>query len=266
MLSFPRSDLDYYIMVDSSAKGIGYILYQLTPENELTKSDENNLRIIRFGSKTLKKHQTAYGPTKLELLGVITAVTDCSPYIRGRHAYILCDHQALSHLTTKQFKGAIYERWLTILCSYNITIKYIKASDARAADDLSRAKILSNKTCDTPSENEDAFFPTVTETPTQPLILPDGQNLTNLLLRNPSDSTENQSSENSHQFSHTYHKDNINAQLNCISRQNKPPLDPDNTKVVNSASTVTDEAQTDDPLTDSPHSSDSDNDHIPLDT
>ena len=252
MLSFPRSDLDYYIMVDTSAKGIGYILYQLTPESELTKPDENNLRIIRFGSKSLKKYQSSYGPTKLELLGVITAVTDCSPYIRGRHSYILCDHEALSHLTTKQFKGAIYDRWLTILCSYNITIRYITSSDARPADALSRAKIPTNKACDSPSENDDAFFPTVTENPTQPLILPDGQNLTSLLLQNRSDSSD--TSENCHHNNDTRH-----AQLNCISRQNTTSVDPDNPEVVAPRSSLDSSSSNDSSLSDPPSSSDNDN-------
>lgn len=48
VLAFPRFDLPFYLAVDSSAQGIGYVLYQKHLEN----SDEK-VRIIRFGSKAL---------------------------------------------------------------------------------------------------------------------------------------------------------------------------------------------------------------------
>jgi hypothetical protein len=47
-------------------KGIGYVLYQKHP---------GNTRVVRFGSKALNHWQKSYGPTKLELLGVVTSIT-----------------------------------------------------------------------------------------------------------------------------------------------------------------------------------------------
>ena len=38
--------------------------------------------VVRFGSKGLSHWQTSYGLTKLELLGMVTAVLDFAPYIR----------------------------------------------------------------------------------------------------------------------------------------------------------------------------------------
>lgn len=83
----------------------------------------------------------SYGPTKLELLGMVTAVLDCAPYIRGRHCVVECDHQALKPLFQKQLKGAIYERWLVILQQFDIEIKYKPASELCVADALSRNPI-----------------------------------------------------------------------------------------------------------------------------
>jgi hypothetical protein len=71
-------------------------------------------RVVRYGSKGLSKWQRSYGPTTLELLGMVTSVLDCASYIRGRHFVLECDHQALKPLFQKQLKGAIYERWLAI--------------------------------------------------------------------------------------------------------------------------------------------------------
>jgi hypothetical protein len=69
---------------------------------------DNTPHVIRFGSKGLNKWQKSYGPTKLELLGVITAVTDCASYIRGSHMIVECDHQALKPLFLNKLRGAIY--------------------------------------------------------------------------------------------------------------------------------------------------------------
>ena len=50
-----------------------------------------------------------------------------------------CDHQALKPLFKKNLKGAIYERWLAILQSFNFEIRYKKAEEMIVPDALSRA-------------------------------------------------------------------------------------------------------------------------------
>lgn len=90
ILSFPCYDLDFRLAVDTSCNGLGYILYQI--------HEDGNNKVVRFGSKGLAQWQRSYGPTKLELLGMVTAVLDCAPYIRGRHCVVECDHQALKPL------------------------------------------------------------------------------------------------------------------------------------------------------------------------
>jgi hypothetical protein len=52
VLAFSRFDLPFYLAIDSSAQGIGYVLYQKHLEN----SDEK-VRIIRFDSKALTSWQ-----------------------------------------------------------------------------------------------------------------------------------------------------------------------------------------------------------------
>ena len=85
-LSFPRYDLPFYLAVDTSSKGIGYMLYQ---------KHDTNLKIIHviwFGSKSLAKWRQSYGSTKLELLGMVTSIIDCSTYLRGHRFIVECDH------------------------------------------------------------------------------------------------------------------------------------------------------------------------------
>lgn len=128
VLSFPKYDLEFRIAVDTCCKGIGYMLYQVY--------DDNSIHVLRFGSKGLSKWQHSYGPTKLELLGVVTAVLDCATYIRGRHFVIECDHDALRPRFQKQLKGAIYERWLAILQQFDVDIVYKPAAQMVVADTL----------------------------------------------------------------------------------------------------------------------------------
>jgi hypothetical protein len=66
------------------------MLYQIHPDG--------NPRVVRFGSKGLTKWQSSYRPTKLELLGVVTAILDFSSYLNGKHFTVECDHQALKPL------------------------------------------------------------------------------------------------------------------------------------------------------------------------
>lgn len=177
-LAFPRYDLPFYLAVDTSSKGIGYMLYQKHPANDST---DHTIRVVRFGSKSLNKYQQSYGPTKLELLGMVTSILDCASYLRGRHFFVECDHQSLKPLFQKQMKGAIYERWLAILQEFDCEIIYKQASEMTVPDALSRC--FPNENAEqlefSPEEN-DPCFPYIQEKQTC-VRLPDGKTLKELL-------------------------------------------------------------------------------------
>ncbi|CAC5407698.1 unnamed protein product [Mytilus coruscus] len=174
-LSFPRFDLPFILAVDTSSKEIGYMLYQKDP----TKEKPN---IIRFGSKSLSRWQQSYGPTKLELLGMITSILDCADYLRGTEFIVECDHQALQPLLMKQFKGAIYERWLAILQQFTFEIQYKHAEQRKVADALSRCENPQNIPIESPAE-DDPFFSLVTEN-TGDIRLPGGVKFVDLFESN----------------------------------------------------------------------------------
>lgn len=98
-MAFPHYDIEFRLAVGTSSKGIGYMLYQRHPDG--------TSRVVRFGSKGLTKWQNSYGPTKLELLGMVTAILDCSSYSDGKHFTVECDHQALKPLFQKQLRSAM---------------------------------------------------------------------------------------------------------------------------------------------------------------
>ena len=162
ILAFPRFDLPFYLAVDSSSHGIGYVLYQKHTE----ENSENKIRVIRFGSKALTSWQRSYGPTKLELLGVVTSIVENSSYLRGSKFILECDHQALRPLFQNKFKGAIYDRWLAVLQQYNFEIRYKPASEMQVADALSRCMpdtcTINVQEKDSPDES-DPYFPYIEE-------------------------------------------------------------------------------------------------------
>ncbi|CAG2184532.1 unnamed protein product [Mytilus edulis] len=185
VLAFPKYDLPFYLAVDTSCKGIGYMLYQQHPMDD--SSEE--LRVIRFGSKSLSKWQRSYGPTKLELLGMVTAILDCSMYLRGQKFVVECDHQALKPLFQKQLKGAIYERWIAILQQFNFELRYKPGKDMQVADALSRAPNKSSTTGFESPDQLDPYFPYHTENVGN-IITPNGMPFTNLLCSDKSSDTD----------------------------------------------------------------------------
>ena len=59
-LSFPNYNIQFRLSVDTSSRGISFMLYQIDPDDPKQKP-----HIIRYGSKALNTWQTSYGPTKL---------------------------------------------------------------------------------------------------------------------------------------------------------------------------------------------------------
>ncbi|CAG2249579.1 unnamed protein product [Mytilus edulis] len=156
------------------------MFYQLHPDDETQKP-----RIIRFGSKSLSLWQQAYGPTKFKLLGMVVSILDCADYLRGNSFIAECDHQALKPLYQKQFKGAIYERWMSILQQFSFEIVYKKADDMQVPDALSRCENSKAEVVESPVE-DDPFFPFV-EDVCGKVKLPNGQHFSELIASKVAD-------------------------------------------------------------------------------
>lgn len=154
--------MPFILAVDTSSHGIVHLLYQILPTRE-SEQEKSRIRVIRFESKGLSRWQKSYGPTKLELLGMVTSIMDCAQYLRSNKFYVECDHKALAPLYNNPLKGALYDRWLTLMQQFNFEIKYKCAREMSVADALSRithqqkTDILSSS-----PEEDDAFFPLCT--------------------------------------------------------------------------------------------------------
>ena len=147
--------MPFVIAVDSST-GIGYILYQRNPDNS-----DDKVQIIRFGSKSLNTWQKSYGPTQLELLGVVTSIIDCASYLHGNKFTVECDNQALKPPFQNKLRGAIYDQWLAVLQQFNFDIKYKPAAQMQVPDALSRVEnaLLLDPNAEESLNENDPYFP-----------------------------------------------------------------------------------------------------------
>ena len=159
------------------------MLYQIHPEAEFPSgtSEKARTRVVRFGSKSLQKWQKNYGPTKLELLGMTVSILACTSYLRGQHFKVYCDHAALRPLFQNRLKGAIYERWLSLLQQFNFEIQYKAATQMVVPDALSRCHPpqCTDNRAESPDE-EDPFFPYVPDD-TGHIHCPNGTDLKHFL-------------------------------------------------------------------------------------
>ena len=91
---------------DASLYGIGCVLSQI---------QDNEERVLAYGSKTLSKSQRRYCTTYRELLAVITFVKEFRHFLWGRHC---------SFLWIKNFKEpeGMLASWLTVLDTYDYEI------------------------------------------------------------------------------------------------------------------------------------------------
>jgi len=58
VLAFPQFNLPFYLAVDSSSKGIDYMLYQKHPDEN---GNFDKISVVRFGSKALNHWQRSMG-------------------------------------------------------------------------------------------------------------------------------------------------------------------------------------------------------------
>jgi hypothetical protein len=105
----------------------------------MLETENLQLRTLAYASRPLKKAESNYSATKLELLGVVYAVRKFQQYVLGRRFVLLTYHQALRWLFTSMPKlDGILARWVLFLSGFDMAVIYRKGEHNEAADYLSR--------------------------------------------------------------------------------------------------------------------------------
>lgn len=139
VMGYPKKDAgDFILDVDASGVGIGGVLAQIQDEQE---------RVISYGSRALNKAERNYCVTEKELLAVVFFVQYYRQYLLGRHFRLRTDHQALVWLFRLREPNGKIARWLEILSAYHFTIEYRPGKNQGHCDALSRCPMPMDCTC-----------------------------------------------------------------------------------------------------------------------
>ena len=131
VLAFADFEKEFQLETDASSKGLGAVLSQ--------KQADGKLHPVAFGSRELKGGEAKYHSSKLEFLALKWAITEqFREYLQYRPFTVLTDNNPLTYILTTPNLDALGHRWVAALAGCNLTIKYLKGSDNKVADALSR--------------------------------------------------------------------------------------------------------------------------------
>ena len=126
----------FSINVDASTFGHGSVIWQ----PKILGEHMNAFNIISFRSHALKKYEHRYAgsPYKLELLALVTALTDYHDFIWGRSVTVYTDHRALTYIHEQKGLNRHLALWMEIILNYTFDIVHIPGTRNGLADALSR--------------------------------------------------------------------------------------------------------------------------------
>ena len=131
ILAFADFEKEFQLETDASSEGLGAVLSQ--------RQADGKWHPIAYGSRELKGGEAKYHSSKLEFLALKWAITEqFREYLQYRPFTVLTDNNPLTYILTTPNLDALGHRWVAALASYNMTIRYLKGSDNKVADVLSR--------------------------------------------------------------------------------------------------------------------------------
>ena len=131
VLAFADFEKEFQLKTDTSSEGLGIVLSQTQPDGKWHP--------VTFGSCELKGGEAKYHSLKSEFLALKWAITEqFREYLRYRLFTVLMDNNPLTYILMTPNLDALGHRWVATLASYNMTIRYLKGSDNKVANALSR--------------------------------------------------------------------------------------------------------------------------------
>ena len=121
----------FRLETDASREGLGAILLQ--------QSDDGQYHPVAFASCELKGGEPKYHSSKLELLALKWAVTkQFREYLQYQPFTVRTDNNPLTYILTTPNLDVLGHHWVAALAGYNMKLEYLKGSDNKIADTLSR--------------------------------------------------------------------------------------------------------------------------------
>ena len=131
ILAFANFKKPFLLETDTLADCLGAVLSQ--------KQEDGKYHPVAYGSRELKVGEPRYHSSKLEFLALKWAVTDqFREYLQYRPFMVCTDYNPLTYILKIPNLDAIGHCWIMALVGFDMTIEYLKGSDNKVADALSR--------------------------------------------------------------------------------------------------------------------------------
>ena len=96
---------------------------------------------VAFASRELKGAEPKYHSSKLEFLALKWAVTgQFQEYLQYKEFTVQTDNNPLTYILTTPGLDALGHRWVATLAGFNMKLDYLKGTDNKVADALSRVR------------------------------------------------------------------------------------------------------------------------------
>ena len=116
---------------DASKEGLGAILLQ--------ESDDGQYHPVAFASRELRGGELKYHLSKLKFLALKWAVTEqFREYLQYQPFTVCMDNNPLTYILMTPNLDVLGHCWIAALASYNMKLEYLKGSNNKVADALSR--------------------------------------------------------------------------------------------------------------------------------
>ena len=131
VLVFADFKKPFRLETDASKEGLGAI--------PLQESNDGQYHPVAFASRELKGEEPKYHSSKLEFLALQWAVTkQFREYLQYQPFTVHTDNNPLTYMLTTPNLDMLGHRWVAALAGYNMKLEYLKSSDNKVADALSR--------------------------------------------------------------------------------------------------------------------------------
>ena len=131
VLVFADFKKPFQLETDASKEGLGAVLLQ--------ESDDGQYHLVAFASHELKGGEPKYHSSKLEFLALKWVVTEqFHEYLQYQPFTVCTDNNPLTYILTTPNLDALGQRWVAALAGYNMKLEYLRGSNNKVADALSR--------------------------------------------------------------------------------------------------------------------------------
>lgn len=128
-LSRPEPNLHFFLQTDASAKGMGAVLFQGSPEDR---------KVIAYASAKFNAAEQKYHANEAECLAVVWALKRFRHFLQDQQFTLLTDSRALTWLDRFKADKAKLTRWALLLQEFNFEITHVPGRLNQLPDHLSR--------------------------------------------------------------------------------------------------------------------------------